>query len=434
MAEQVTRAVPFPIREIVGSKESVVDTFEPVWRLSTDLANWAQQWLTTHDVRRLPGMTTLPPFDPKAVYGRTTYKQSYTNKKTGERHCKGDPKDADLYSVFGDYAPKSLQDAWAGNKGSLTSILRNVESTWLTHPKYGRYRVLWLGESRACTFRYAYPWHMRADTFKIFMHNQCPSAELKLPGRTVVVRLAGGPEFRRQLKQYKELLDHPERIGGSKITARFEQGRLRGAMFSLVGHFDHKPRTGDSVCFLHTDPSALLVAEINDRQVWIANADHLKRWHAAHRVYLQRSSEDMKRENRMDRRQRRNFMDSRSCRCDKSNNRINTAIKQIAAQVLRLCQRQDVGILAYDDTNRNYFPDGFCWFCLSNTIRQNVECYGVVMSDRQPDQEKDEWLTSAKNLLTATRKVIAHKSRGPRKSHPGVSIAPEKCNTSPLHC
>jgi hypothetical protein len=238
-------------------------------------------------------------------------------------------------------------------------------------------------------------------------------------------------DFGRQLAMFRYLHDHPEARGEAALY-RDRKGIL---LLKMVGHFPKVERAGaDNVCFLHTDPNALLVAEINGRSVTVTNGDHLQRAHAViravndrHRRFLQRVSEDKKREVRMDPRQRANLNQKVDDRCGKQRARLDTAVKQIAAEVARFLQRQRVGLLAYDDSVKSFLPEGFQWFALAARLQQLfvVEMGGEWVSGTfvhlTDDKEKQEWLSRARNTALAGKRAVANKNRS--GSHPAVTLA-----------
>lgn len=242
------------------------------------------------------------------------------------------------------------------------------------------------------------------------------------------------------------------------------------------------------MCYLHTDPNALLVAEIDGHRAKVTNGDHLRRLRAIivrknradeppkrlegiqragdvidrraakHRVWLQRVSEDRKHEVRMSGKQRKNLNKYVEGRCNKQDRRMKTAIEQIVAQVVGLCKRQGVGTIAYNDKNRDFLPDKFRWAALKTGIRDAfvdglggewvdaTECpdgpYTCEDSDKGAE-ERREWtrrLTAkpkatpvkAAAVTTAWKRVEEDINR--TGSHPAVTTTaprPPKKSTTP---
>lgn len=355
-ANRVVRVVTLPVREVVAPEGAkVIDTFRPAWRLSTDLANWCQRELALRDPGlRTPDAAKLARYEPKmfpgglALYGRVN-------------------------------AACPFRAAFDGAAGSMSAVVKAVEDAWRTHPKFGRFAVLWKGEARPAVFRFPYPWPVRSQELRILRDDSGrPCASLTLPGGRVVVRLADDRDFRRQGRQFDLLLADPSRVKQTKITGRFDGLKLVGADVRLVGSFDAaEPKAGGPAAVCRTDPHALFVVEIEGRSPWVLNCDHLPRLQAGHKVYLQRTGEDLKFEKRLTRSQRDGLTESREKRCKKHGDRIKTAVGQVVAQVAGVCVRAGCSVVAYDDADRSYIPAGFSWAALGDTLANKLAEHGV---------------------------------------------------------
>lgn len=407
----VTRTLTLPIRSVIRDGEEsplVLDAFRDSWRIGTDLANWCQRELVTYDARRDPGMVKMPKYEHSQF-----------------------PDGSSLYQRVNAACP--FRAMFDGAAGSMGSIVRAVENTWRSHPRFGRFAVIWKGESSPCVFKYPYPWPVRSQELRIFRDNENrPRASITIPGGRVEIRLADGPEFRRQLRQFDELISNVSNIGEAKISGHRRDGRLVGAKLHIVGDFEVAERPeASNVCYLHTDPGALLVAEINGRKVTVTNGDHIQRalkiitvTNARHKSFLERTRQDKKHEVRMSPDQLRNLESKISQRCDKQNNRIRTAIQQIAAQVAHLCSRQNVAIIAYDDRNKEYVPS-FAWDALKQRIKavfvgeMSGEWIDGQFTQFSTNEERSSWLQLARNTASAGRKAVAASRRS--GSHPKVS-------------
>lgn len=388
----VIRAVTLPVAEPVGrSWEELNAALKDCFRLSTDLANWC--------VHRLFALDTPGATEPDAV------------KK---------------WYGYGD-AGKNFPgwSGWAGNMAAAQCVIRAV------HRKYRqqRFDVMVRHRSALLTYRYPYPFPVHNKDWKP-SHDAAgfPVVSLPVPGLgRVDLRLRRRADFGRQLAMFRHLLDGTAKRGEAALY-RDRKGNL---LLKLVGRFPVEPR-GARVrgCCLRTDPAALLVAQIDGRSPWVLNADHLRRWQAAHRAYRQRAAEDAKREKRADRRQRAHLAKSRDLRCGKHNDRLDTALHQLSAQVARFCERQGVACVVYDDANTDYIPDGFPWHALRTRIADKLAGVGVGFVGWADDGERislnlegaekwDEMLKLATALATAGKRVVAGRRRS--GSHPAVS-------------
>jgi hypothetical protein len=393
----------------------------PAFRISTDLANWCVRRLFTldHPVAKCPD-------EVKKWYG---YKDASTH--------------------YPDVAK------WAGAMASLNIVTRTVQRKYIQQ----RFDVMLRQQSSLLTYRFPQPFPIHNVNWKTdYTDGGFPTVRLALPGiGQVELRLKRRADFGRQLAGFRALHEGTAKKGEAALY-KDHKGVL---VLKMVGHFPRRERgEPTNVAFVHTDPHALLVVEINGRSVAITNADHIRRevakdrsrsscrnchtdvvMHVTHRTlahaaFRQRVGEDKKREVRMDRRQRANVNKAVEDRCDKQNHRIDTAVQQIAAQVARMCQRQGVGTVAFDGTNKEFLSGAFPHYALEERLKQLLQGeMGCAWIDGQythadtPEAAKDrrEWLTTeqATQLLGTVPRVSRHKSRPPGTSHPGVSPPPE---------
>lgn len=401
-AKTFVRSVVLPVSVPLGADptgapwtwQSFNAALLPAFRLSTDLANWC--------VRRLFVLD-----DPAIAKTPDAVKKWYGYKDAGEH-----------------YPDKAK---WSGAMASLNIVTRTAQRKYVQQ----RFDVMVRHDSSLLTYRFPQPFPVHNACWQTdYADGGFPTVRLALPGvGQVELRLKRDGGFRRQLAMFRQLHDGTAK----KSEAALYRDRKEQLLLKMVGHFPRHDRGGaDNVCFLHTDPNALLVAEINGRSVTVTNGDHLKRAHAVvretadrHRRFLQRVGEDKKREVRMDPRQRGNLNRKVDERCAKQRARIDTAVKQIAAQVARFCERQRVGLVAYDDANKDFLPDGFPWHALKTRICQLfVGETGGEWVDGQfthitEDEERREWLTRARATAAAGSRAVAHSRRA--GSHPAVT-------------
>lgn len=445
----VTLPVGVPLGNDAGGKpwswESLNAALMVAFRLSTDTANWCIHQMFARDTMNAAKMPTA--VKPKS---------------------KANPDGFYSYAEYGKAFP-NYREQWKGATQSLNICLRYAERKY----REDRYAVMVRHDNNLLTVRYPYPFPVDADAWRMrYDDGGFPVVTVTLPGvGQVDLRLKRRADFGRQLAMFKQLHDGVAKKGEAALY-RNGKGDL---LLKLVGHFPKRPRgEAVNVCYLHTDPAALLVAEINGRKVTITNGDHLKRWEVAnrkqeqkyeagviagktpaipphrgggpiptanlpstqetHKSYLQRAREDKKREVRMNRRQRAHLNKATDIRCEKHRHRMDTAVKQIAAQVVRMCQRQSVGLIAYDDDDKSFIPGGFPWHALKTRLQQvfvgemNGEWIDGQFTQLKDDTEKQEWLRRAKATATAGQRAVANANRN--GSHPKVT-KPVKSKASP---
>lgn len=411
----VVRAVTLPVEHPVNHGWGALhEASRAAFRLSTDLANWAVHHLFRRDV---PGVET-----PDAV-------------KPGP---KSEPAKCYLYGA----AVKEFPD-WAGRCAGVASSAQCVFRA--VHKKYlrDRFAVQVRHESSLLTYRYPFPWPVHNQDWTLSFAKgpwpgEAPVAVLPLPGLGPVhLRLSRGAEFGRQLVMLRQFIDGTAKKGEAAIL-KDRKGRY---LVKLVGHFPRRDRgQPTNVAFVHTDPAAFLVVEVNGHRTNVTNADHVRRWVAAHRSFLQRAGEDKKREKRMDRRQRSILNQYVEDRCGKQRARLDTFVKQVAAQVRGICERRGVGLVAYDDSNRGYMREAgadvpFPWHALKSRLRQLLEgelgcgwLDGEFASIPEPEGRM-EWLAAARATATAGTRAVAHANRkGP---HPAVTAPVPRTPSKP---
>lgn len=367
---QVVRVVTLPIREIVSPAGTVLDTFRPAWRLSTDLANWCQRELALHDPGlRTPDAERLSRYDPKHLPGGRS-----------------------LYQRVNDACP--FRAAFEGAAGSMGAVIKAVEDGWRGHPRFGRLAVLWRGESRPAVFQFPFPWPVRSQELRVYRDQQNrPHASLTLPGGRVEVRLADGREFRRQLGQFDRLLADPARLKQAKVTGRRSGGRLVGADLRVVGAFDAKAAAeGGFAATAETGSGALLTVRVEGRdEPFVYHGGDLPGVIACHDDWSHRFAVDLKHEKRWPAAVRRKRVDGPRVQAkrDAARNRLRTARQQAAACVVGFLARQGVSSLVYTDRDKSFLPR-FDWSGLRAVLCCKCEEAGISFQHDAGADDGDE--------------------------------------------
>lgn len=435
------------------SWENVGDAVNAAHRLSTALSNWVVH-------RMLAADDCLSAAQPEAIRIYSAYADAMTclrcslpwseqqlprvrRKATATRPAIDKPPRPQCRCGGEPAVRYPERSEWCGAMQSFQSVCRGVEGKYRSE----RFAAVYRCDNKKLTFRFPQPWPVHKDNWSLAFATgpwpgEAPVVTLALPalGR-VALRLAAGPEWARQLGMLRQFICGTAKKGEAAVL-RDRKGRL---VVKLVGHFPRKDRGAPTnVAFVHTDPNAMLVVEINGHRTNVTNGDHIRRTIAKHRTFRQRVSEDKKREKRMDRRQLANLEKYVEDRCQKQNARLKTAVYQVAAQVKSLCERRGVGLVCYDDSNRTWVSSQgkddlpFPWHALKTRLQQLLgskppgeEATGELgcgwidgQFARLPTfEERGQWLQSTLAMLTAARRIRSHKSRPPLKSHPAVSAA-----------
>lgn len=397
----VTRTVTLPIREVVSdSGMTVIDTFRPLWSMATRLANWAQRELALRDVRRTADMATLPAYDRGQMFGEVPRRQNRAERRRQmpdgsvrvvEARRVGDPQEGSLYRLFADSYPDRAE--WDGATVSARDVLKEVEEDWIGHKAFGRFAVLWRGEARPCIFRFPYPWCVPADkgkTLRIMRAEQDrPFASIPCPGQSqdrVLIRLADGREFRRQLRQFDLLLADPGRLQQAKITGRRSGGRLVGADLRIVARFDRAEQVTGVTATVRTGPDALLTATAGDDDPFVLNWDHLRSLTVAHDRWAYRLRQDLKHEKRWPADKRRRTVNGPMVRArfDRQAGRLKSELQQAAACLAGYLARNGVADVEYDDSDRSFCRradgrPGLNWTALRAAVSCACEDRGISL-------------------------------------------------------
>ncbi len=375
----ILRAVTIPIAspvsrggEPAGWAEFRADLFA-AWQASTQISNWAVRELAKADVVRGPGDEKLPRFKAPYLY-------------PGAR------------ALRPDMAPTSV-----------ASLLNAVSS------KYGKSRVetIWRNDASLPNARYPQP---------IPIHNQSWSALRSPDGATFltfpllagaearwVVRLRGGKGQRRALAAVTKLLrgearqcelaiyrvraqesDHRPgvvaREPGGKAKVKFD------IMAKLVLWLP-RPKADapkeERKLVLRTTAESFWLAEIEDLPPWIVNADHVRRWIAAHRSRLQRLSEDRKREKRWPAHMRAQMQDRTDALCHKQHNRMKSWNQEVSASLAKYAKRNKVTVVNYCDDCHEYV-ESYPWFQLKEVLKNKLDEFGIRFEESSSAPVVDE--------------------------------------------
>lgn len=286
--------------------------------------------------------------------------------------------------------------------------------------------AVWHGDRSPTLFRYPYPFPFPEPAWDIgITEGGEPFVSLPIRGVRRRLILRGGSEVHRQLKQFKQLLSGEALPGWAELYTDFvsksghrpmlttkQPGggntRYHRIKIKLVGYFPRSAREpGERILLLRTDPNALWVAEMKDTggKPWILNMDHVRRAvlrHAAHGIYLQRISEDTKREKRWPARERIAINEARERKCIKHENRMKTWIEEMCAVLTGYAVRQKVGQVWYDeqascmattDANGNRYEVDFPWQRLQLALKARLDkenitlvAKGVVMKQEEEEE------------------------------------------------
>lgn len=373
------RAITLPVAGIVGRIDRETDEPEPVeqgtflrhfmdsWHQATDLANWAMRELAQRDVRRAPGMTTLPKYDAKAMFGENPRRIARKNAAPTQVET--------LYSTWNTIMPLPWRQLWDGAAGTAGTILKQVEDTWKNHPSFGRFAVLWRGHARPMVYRFPAPWPVRnADwrvRWELLAGQRRPLLSVPVAGGyRLVLELDRSPELRRQLADFDSLVTGSAIGGDVKLCPIERGGRIVGVKAVIAGRFPRAslPENGDLVAVCRTGAESLLTVAIDGRDDWVLSGDQVRGAVYAHDRWLARYRNDMKHEKRWPKRRlKRMVAGGAKAHIDRHHGRVTSEIQQMSAAVVGYAARQRCKVLCYRDHERGFLPS-FPWFALRECL------------------------------------------------------------------
>ena len=118
--------------------------------------------------------------------------------------------------------------------------------------------------------------------------------------------------------------------------------------------------------------TARLSADAPEAKAWHLNADHIRRWVHEYERRLQRLREDRKAEQRPV----PSFENHQDIVVAKQRRRMDSAVKEIAAQVANYAKRRRAAALEYLDTAKPI--ESFPWFALRERLKTKCDEYGIA--------------------------------------------------------
>ena len=356
----ILRAITIPVAGPVSCDwPALRAALKTAWQRATRLTNLAVQELLKRDVVRTAAMKKLPPLPAGNLY------------------------QACMAGCDGDYA------GWSQSAGS---ILRQTEAKY----RAKRYERIWLGQTSLPNARYPQPYPIHNASWMAAWHENgehVPHVTVTLPevGR-VTLRLRGGKEFGRQLAAFAQI------VGGQAVQGelvlleqRVNAGDHRNGtterdgtgakyqtrvMAKLVAWLPRPPaRELTGTLFVSNDAESLLFAlNAKANRIWSIHFDQVKRWIAEHQRKLQHWSDDSKMEVG---RGKRTFAERRELAGTKYRNRMQSAAKEAAAQVVNYAARGKFARILWI-APAEPCPADFIWSILLDRISTKADEFGIT--------------------------------------------------------
>jgi len=347
----VARAVTFPY----SPRSMTWKEFRPIvthlFQMAHKLANWTERELNVLDglVSTEDGELQVPPFPHANLYG-----MGFTEKNGGKP----------MYPY---------REDWRGATRNASAVMQAVTDKYMAK----RLRIL-TGAISHSSFNYPQPFPFgKTEWVPYYGKDNIPLVDLTLPQGKVTIQLRGGPEMRRQLGMFRQIVEEKlVRCQASLYRKRHGQRDL----FKMIVKFPKKPkREGDKTMVLRTDSKALWTAEIpnsGENKTYIWNQDYVLRWIKAHDDDLQRVREDTKPEKRLPRKERAHIDRAVKARCDKFNARIASFCHKVTKELAGLADRKGVCHVFYDDSIQTWLPH-FQWARLCEYLRYKLDDLGI---------------------------------------------------------
>jgi hypothetical protein len=311
----ILRAITLPI---VGPCNATWPEFrealEAGWADCTAASNWLLTEMYARDVRR-DGQVKLPPMPKVYLYPEARAKFPRLPSQT----------------------IASLEHAIAGKYRAK------------------RYAILWTCAESLPNYRYPAPMIVPSQGWKAsYEHGQRPVIAARIGERRFTLRLRGGKEFYRQLIAFKQIVcgeavagelaiyrqrsnagDHRNGVSDRNGGGIRQPYRIMAKLVAWLPRAAEREQTG--TLFLSNDAESLLFAvNAKANRVWSLHFDHVKRWIAEHAKHMQHWSDDSKMEVG---RGKRSFASRREAAGLKYRNRMQSAVKEAASQVVKYAAR-----------------------------------------------------------------------------------------------
>lgn len=354
--DYVLRAATIPVAEVMdeGGWAELRPHLKQAFTDATRIANWAVRELAkveparTHDMERMP---KLP-----RVY---------------------------LYPGARALAP-------AFEPTSVTALLAAVERRYRAR----RLQCYWFCAEALPTYTYPAPVPVHNASWQaITLEDGRPAVSVRLGGRRWTLRLRGGAEFHRQLR------DHASLVAGRAIQGelaliekrahagdRRSQGTGQGKraatrlMLKLVARYP-RPERAKRTGVLHvrtlTDAAfAWRAGDDGDEHRYCA--DHVRHWLVQHRRNLQRWADDLQHHHRWPKEVRQRMLADHDATLQKQRNRMASWVKESCAMLVRAAQRYGCSELCYDDSVREYAA--LPWAALRDRLKSLCDARGVQLT------------------------------------------------------
>ena len=280
----------------------------------------------------------------------------------------------------------------------------------IDHSVAGNYResraAVHRGEASLRTYRFPQPYALPADgepcrwveyEGEHGQSSRVPAVQMRMGDERFLLRLAGGPEWRRQTEGFSQIVSGEAQLvevvlrgrranGGDRRSSqpmRTPGSGSRGTyrrMVKLVAWFPYRPSSNRKprTMAVRSGPHAWLIAEAEGRSTpWVLRNNQVRRWIRAHADKIEGGADDLKAECRPMKESERDRLKRMSTRY---NDRMTTWARQSTGYLVAFAQRMRVGSVALDLADHRYCPSA-PWDLLKRMLREGMDRAGIVVHD-----------------------------------------------------
>lgn len=351
----ILRAVTCPVAGPVDPNDwpKFRAALNAAWADATRLANWTMTEMAKVEKPRLPADEKLPKTPPLYLY-------------PGARKL----------------VPNMSTSA-------VVAVLNTAQAKY----RAARLDVIWRGAASLPLFRYPVPYPLPAQIWSarwLSDTEHVPLLKVRLGSENFHLRLRGGPQFRRQLDAFAQLIAdeavpcelalYRVRVSESDHRPGLESGgvqwRIMAKLVMWLPRRETKAVTAELT--LKRGADALWIAELAGKDPWVLHADHVRSWVIGHAERLRRFATDQKLEPRKPKWQAEGPNNFRARFCLKQNHRLDTFCHTASKMLAEYCVRQKVARVIYDSEPTEYLS-AFPWFKLEQLLEYKLHERGIAI-------------------------------------------------------
>lgn len=194
-----------------------------------------------------------------------------------------------------------------------------------------------------------------------------------------ILRLAGGHEFRRQLADFRKIVNGEAKAADMRLCPRFIEGKLKGivARICLTAERKEKQEAEGDLLVKAGDGALIQFGPLPPIHI-----DEMRGLVIGHRKRIQRLSEDLKHERRSPRARRESVTDVQGREAAKYDRAMKTHLERIVCHVVKWAERNRKAAIHWRQGSTEILPE-FPWARLRDMIKIKSEAIGIVFSEAE---------------------------------------------------